>query len=79
MSTTRLSLLPNPHLKYTSGLYYIKEDYVNADGTPIPGAFDGDSYYDSWSEVPRPFRCKARNASAQPGVAASFWVLFTLG
>merc|ERR1719181_1320076 len=26
--------------KYTSGLYYVKEDYVHPDGTAIPGAFD---------------------------------------
>ena len=55
-----------------------QENYVNPDGSPIPNAFDGDSYYSSWAEIPRPFRCKARNVSAQPVVASAFWVLFTL-
>ena len=59
--------------KYTSGLYYIKEDYVWPNGTLIQSL---GPHYKEWDDVPNYFRCS--NPQGNPILSAIFWVIFVM-
>jgi len=68
--------------KFSSGIYYVESKYYNREtGEDVPGAFDGDHFYHTWSDVPAHFRCRHPEASPISAVlySISFVLICTFG